>query len=182
MRLLKPFEIPGRSLVRAAARACMGLFHADATAREPSSPHLILGRAGEELAADLLRAKGYRLVASNFKIQVGRDLRGAPVTAELDLVAYDGATLCFIEVKTRASDRFAPPEANVDLRKQRQITRGARAYRRALGIPRNAPYRFDVVSVIIPPPDESDCASPPRVELLRNFWSADKFRPRRRCD
>ena len=42
---------------------------------------------------------------------------------EIDLVAYEGETLCFVEVKSRASDWFAPPEANVDRRKQRQIAR-----------------------------------------------------------
>ena len=92
---------------------------------------------------------GYRLVAANFRLPVGRNLRGAVVQTEIDLVAYEGATLCFVEVKTRASDRFAAPEANVDLRKQRQITRAARAYRRAFGVTA-APYRYDVVSLVLP--------------------------------
>ncbi len=114
------------------------------------APHLVLGQRGERLAAERLRREGYRLVASNFKLNVGRNLRGAIVQAEIDIVAYEGATLCFVEVKTRASDWFAAPEANVDLRKQRQITRAARAYRRLLGIS-GAPYRYDVASVILPP-------------------------------
>ena len=125
------------------------------------APHLALGRRGEELAADFLRASGYSLVAANFKLNVGRGLRGAVVQAEIDLVAYEGATLCFVEVKTRASDWFAAPEANVDLRKQRQITRAARAYRRLLGLT-DAPHRFDVVAVILPPPDEAGREPPPR--------------------
>jgi putative endonuclease len=142
------------------------------------APHLDLGRRGEQLAADFLRAHGFELVASNFKLGVGRNRRGAVVQAEIDLVAYEGATLCFVEVKTRASDRFAAPEANVDLRKQRQITRAARAYRRALGLAA-APYRYDVVSVVLPPPVEGGHAPAPRLELLRNFWSEEKFRKRR---
>jgi Holliday junction resolvase-like predicted endonuclease len=89
----------------------------------PPAAHLALGARGERLAADLLERAGYRLVAANFKLPVGRNLRGAVVQAEIDLVAYDGGTLCFVEVKTRRSDEFAAPEANVDLRKQRQITR-----------------------------------------------------------
>ena len=145
----------------------------------PAAPHLLLGRRGEELAADFLRGHGYRLVAANFKLSVGRNLRGALVQAEIDIVAYEGATLCFVEVKTRASDWFAAPEANVDLRKQRQITRAARAYRRAFGL-KGAPYRFDVVSVIIPPADAE--APRPRLKLLRNFWTEDKFRKRRWTD
>src|ERR671912_230858 len=102
--------------------------------------------------------------------------RGALVQAEIDLVAYDGDTLCFVEVKTRRSDEFAAPEANVDLRKQRQITRAARAYRRAFGLT-SAQHRYDVVSLVIPPDsaDASAPAQPPRAQLLRNFWTGAKF-------
>jgi putative endonuclease len=142
------------------------------------APHLALGRRGEALAAEHLIGLGFKLVAANFKINVGRNRRGAFVQAEIDLVAYDGPVLCFVEVKTRASDRFAAPEANVDLRKQRQITRAARAYRRLLGLS-GAPFRYDVVSVLLPPPDETGRARPPRLELLRDFWTEDKFRKRR---
>jgi putative endonuclease len=142
------------------------------------APHLALGRRGEELAADFLRGLGFRIVAANFKLHVGRNLRGAPIQAEIDLVAYDGPVLCFVEVKTRSSDRFAPPEANVDLRKQRQITRAAHAYRRLLGLA-TAPSRYDVVSIILPPTDHASPAHAPRLELLRNFWTEDKFRKRR---
>ena len=142
------------------------------------APHVDLGRRGEALAAEHLLARGYELVAANFKLNVGRDRRGAVVQAEIDLVAYDGPTLCFVEVKTRQTDRFAAPEANVDLRKQRQITRAARAYRRLLGL-RGAPHRYDVVAVVLPPPDHEGRRPAPRVELLRNFWTEEKFRKRR---
>jgi putative endonuclease len=142
------------------------------------APHIDLGRRGERLAAEHLRALGFELVASNFKLNVGRNRRGAVVQNEIDLVAYEGPVLCFIEVKTRHSDWYAAPEANVDLRKQRQVTRAARAYRRLLGL-RNAPHRYDVVTVILPPPDADGREPAPRVELLRNFWTEDKFRKRR---
>lgn len=142
------------------------------------APHLLLGRRGEELAAAFLERAGYRLVASNFKLPVGRNLRGALVQAEIDLIAYEQRTLCFIEVKTRVSDSFAPPEANVDLRKQRQITRAARVYRRTFGL-MTAPYRYDVVSIIIPQQEKDEPPRAPRIELLRNFWTDDKFRKRR---
>ena len=146
------------------------------------APHLELGRRGEALAAEHLRAQGYRLVASNFRVGVGRNRRGAVVRAEIDLVAYDGPVVCFVEVKTRASDRFAAPEANVDLRKQRQVTRAARAYRRVLGLT-GSPYRYDVVSVLLPPPDaDGGPARAPRLELFRGFWTEDKFRKRRWSD
>src|ERR1700755_1367407 len=141
------------------------------------APHIDLGRRGEQLAAEHLLANGYKLVSSNFRVPVGRNRRGSVVRAEIDLVAYDGPVVCFVEVKTRASDRFAAPEANVDLRKQRQITRAARAYRRLLGLAA-APYRYDVVSVMLPPPGEDGDAHAPRLALFRAFWTEDKFRKR----
>ena len=134
-----------------------------------SSPSITLGKLGEAYAAAYLEQLGYRLVAANFTLPVGRNLRGAAVNAEIDLVAYDGNMLCFVEVKTRASDWFAPPQVNVDLRKRRQVARAARAYRQLLGV-EDQPYRFDVVTVI---PNDSD-PSTPQIELLRNFWT-DKW-------
>lgn len=140
------------------------------------APHLLLGRRGEELAAGFLESSGYRLVASNFMLPVGRSLRGALVHAEIDLIAYDGATLCFVEVKTRTSTWFTTPESNVDLRKQRQITRAARAYRRLFGL-RAEPYRYDVVSVVLPQTEDNRQPTP-QIELLKNFWTKEKFRKR----
>ena len=131
-----------------------------------SSP-LTLGKLGEAYAAAYLEQLGYRLVAANFTLPVGRNLRGAVVTAEIDLVAYDADTLCFVEVKTRASDWFAPPQVNVDLRKRRQIARAARAYRHMLGI-EDQPHRYDVVTAILD--------DPPQIELLRNFWTDKSIR------
>lgn len=145
---------------------------------QTEAAHLALGRQGEEWAAEHLKRKGYRLVASNFILPVGRNLRGAIVHAELDIVAYEGATLCFIEVKTRRSDWFAAPEANVDLRKQRQISRAARVYRRLFD-QESAPSRYDVVTVILPPADEENPAPTPQLTLFRNFWTDEKFRKRR---
>lgn len=140
------------------------------------APHLILGRRGEELAAEFLENSGYRLVAANFKLPVGRSLRGRLIHAEIDCIAYEGATLSFIEVKTRSSTWFNRPEANVDLRKQRQIARAARVYRRLFGLT-GEPYRYDVISVVLPPTEEAATAIP-QIELLRNFWTDEKFRKR----
>ena len=134
-----------------------------------------LGQRGEILAAAYLKTLGYRLVAANFSLPVGRNRNGAVVTAEIDLIAYDAETLCFVEVKTRASDWFAAPSVNVDLRKQRQITRAARAYRRMFGL-MTAVYRYDVVSIILPPADQED--RDVEIELLPNFWREEKFRKR----
>jgi len=127
------------------------------------SPGIELGKLGEAYAAAYLEQRGYRLVAANFTLPVGRNLRGAVVNNEIDLVAYDGETLCFIEVKTRASDWFAPPQVNVDLRKRRQVARAARAYRRMFEL-ENEAYRFDVVTVVLP--DDST----PQIELIKNYF------------
>ncbi len=159
---------------------------------------LDLGREGEDLAAAYLSQLGFQLVAANFTVPVGRNRNQAVVSVEIDLVAYEGPVLCFVEVKTRTSDWFASPTANVDLRKQRQITRASRVYRHMFGLEQE-PYRFDVVSVILPShnaafreqsqpisqvkaPQESAenlRASGLQIELLRNFWSAEKFHTQR---
>jgi len=130
----------------------------------PSSPGIELGRLGEAYAAAYLEQLGYRLVAANFTLPVGRNLRGAVVNAEIDLVAYDHNTLCFIEVKTRASDWFAPPQVNIDLRKRRQLARAARAYRRLFELD-DQPYRFDVITIVL---CESESLE---IDLLRNYFT-----------
>ncbi len=116
-----------------------------------------------------------KIVAANFVVPVGRNRVGAVINVEIDLVAYDGRTLCFIEVKSRMSDWFAPPEANVDRRKQRQISRAARAYRRMFDLT-SGPYRYDVVTVVLPAEDKQNPG--PDVQLLRNYWNEDQLRKR----
>ena len=143
-----------------------GDVESDAHSAQPLSPHLALGQRGEAIAAEHLLRSGYRLAAANFKLPVGRNLRGAVVQAEIDIVAYEGQVLCFVEVKTRASDWFAAPEANVDLRKSNgKSPRRPRLPPRPRNRRRTLPH--DVVSVVLPPPDEKERAAP-RVELLRN--------------
>lgn len=128
-----------------------------------------VGEFGERLAAEFLENQGFRLVLSNFKVPVGRNSRDVAVTGEIDLIALDGNTICFVEVKTRSSDEFASPLAAVDLRKQRQITRTARVYRKIFNL-HGAKFRYDVVSIVLTKGKE------PRVELFKNFWKEDKFR------
>ena len=137
--------------------------------------HFELGRRGEGLAIAHLERLGYRIVAANFIVPIGRNARDALVNAEIDAVAYDGPMLCFIEVKTRASDEFAAPQANVDLRKRRQIARAARGYRRMLGLTGSS-YRYDVVTVVLPSGKQK--SAEPRIELLKSFWTDEKLRKR----
>ena len=130
------------------------------------------GQRGELLAARFLESIGYRLVLSNFKVSIGRNSRGAAVTGEIDIIALEGQTLCFIEVKTRVSAEFAPPTAAITTRKQRQITRAARVYRRIFGLT-DMPYRYDVVSVLLPRNAE------PQINVTRDFWTESQFRKRK---
>ena len=139
-----------------------------------TTSHLTLGKLGEAYAAAFLEQSGYRLVAANFTLPVGRNRREAVINAELDLVAYDGVVLCFVEVKTRTSDWFASPEANVDRRKRRQIARAARGYRQMFGLEKE-PYRYDVVTVVL-----ADNKTPtPQIDLLQNFWREEQPKKRR---
>src|SRR5882724_460645 len=150
------------------------------TAKKPHDPagvskQLELGRRGEELATAYLQQLGYRIVATNFALPVGRNRLGIPINVEIDLVAYQDDTLCFVEVKSRASDWFAPPQVNVDRRKQRQIARAARAYRRMFGLV-GQPYRYDVVTIVFG--EEEDARVMPKIELLRSYWTEDQLRKR----
>jgi putative endonuclease len=134
----------------------------------PPAPHLETGERGEEMAARFLRQQGYRLVATNFTAPVGYSRTGRPVTAEIDIIAYDESTmpftLAFIEVKTRTSAEVAAPESAVDRRKQRQIARAARVYRRLISI-EDEPYRYDVIGVLLIPNEE------PSLSLLRGYFT-----------
>ncbi len=140
-------------------------------APRPSNVRGETGSRGEHLAAEYLEANGYRLVVANFKVPIGRNTRGVAVTGEIDLIAIDEDTLCFVEVKSRASDEFASPLAAVNLRKQRQITRTARVYRRIFGL-QEMPYRYDVVTVLLV------ANAAPKIDLIKSFWSESKFRKR----
>lgn len=130
-----------------------------------------LGEHGEQLAAEHLIKNGYRVVVTNFKVPVGRNSKGVAVTGEIDIIALDGETLCFVEVKTRRSDEFTPVITAVDRRKQRQIMRTARVYRRIFGVYEMG-YRFDVVTVLMPKGQR------PEVELVKEFWSEGSFKKR----
>ncbi|MBS3886097.1 MAG: YraN family protein [Dethiobacter sp.] len=95
-----------------------------------------LGKKGEELAATYLAGQGYVILARNWCCQSG----------ELDIVAKDGDTLVFIEVKTRSSTFCGSPAEAVDAKKQEKVRLVARhyLYENKTGA---AKYRFDVVAV-----------------------------------
>ena len=94
------------------------------------------GRTAEESACWFLRDLGYEIVARNW-----RTLRG-----EIDIVARDGSTLVFVEVKSRSRTGFGGPEAAVDPAKQRRLIAAARAF--LSGFQCELPARFDVVAFL----------------------------------
>lgn len=100
--------------------------------------HLDEGRRGERLAYWYLRRMGYKVVA--------RNLRGRHGAGELDLVAWDGPILAFVEVKTRSGGDARPPQALVTFDQQRRIAAAAQVYIRGLK-QKAVNYRFDMVSV-----------------------------------
>lgn len=99
--------------------------------------HLATGSRGEEEAYFHLRRLGYVMVARNFRSPRRR--------GELDLVGWDGDTLCFVEVKTRTTRDVKPAEAAVDDDKQRELALMAGEYMRRME--QKPQFRFDVVSV-----------------------------------
>jgi putative endonuclease len=110
--------------------------HLRGGSRQPA--HLEVGRRGEEAAFFYLRRRGYIVVA--------RGWRSGKVRGDLDLVAWEGSTLCFIEVKTRSSRSFATAEAAVDEEKIRVLRRLARQYLQELPMVPDE-IRFDVLSI-----------------------------------
>ena len=97
-----------------------------------------LGERGENAAAKYLRNEGFKIICRNYHCGVG----------EIDIVARDGKTLVFVEVKTRENDD-PMPEDQVNPIKQHQLTKAARFYLGRYGTPQ-PPARFDVVAIVWP--------------------------------
>jgi len=115
-----------------------------------------LGQRGELAAERFLKKLGYKIVARGESSRLG----------ELDLVAVDGRTVVFVEVKTRREDLSGSPAEAVDERKQAKLTRLALAYLKRHGLLEYS-ARFDVVAVTWP-----DDAKVPKIEHLVNAFPA----------
>lgn len=94
------------------------------------------GRRGEELAAAHLKAKGYQLIQRNWRCQSG----------ELDIIAQDGETLVFIEVRARTGGRFGTAEESITPTKQARLIELAHTYLQEMSVVQQA-WRIDVVAV-----------------------------------
>ena len=119
-------------------------------------PSKTLGQRGEDEAARYLKRLGYKILARGRRLASG----------ELDLVALDGRTIVFVEVKTRTSQDVGHPADAVDAVKQRKLTRLAVTFMKRHGL-LEYPARFDVVAITWP-----DGRGRPTIEHFKNAFEA----------
>jgi len=133
-----------RIVVGLLERSFIGLGRIARSSNEVELPeHLRTGFRGEEAALFELLRKGYVVAATRW--------RGSNMKGDVDLIAWEGPLLCFVEVKTRTAHDMAPAEVAVDAAKRRVLRRMARAYIRQLPQTNPPQVRFDVMSVYLVP-------------------------------
>ncbi len=120
-----------------------------------SKQHLHLGNLGEEAAAGLLEDSGYKILCRNYKSKFG----------EIDIIASDKDTFCFIEVKTRKSLDFGLPQEAVSRLKRKKISKTALDYLKTNNLLKKK-ARFDVVSVVY-------SGEKPQLDLIKDAFSLD---------
>jgi len=111
-----------------------------------------LGKKGEEKAVRFLKKKGYRIIEKNYVCKMG----------EMDIIAKDKDTLTFIEVKTRTSAEFGPPQLAVNSSKQRQLSKVALNYLKEKQL-EDVKARFDVVAILLEQEKE-------KIELIKDAF------------
>lgn len=118
---------------------------------------LHLGAEGESLAEKYLIQKGYKIIQKNYRTKLG----------EIDLIAKDGETLCFVEVKTRKDVEQGDPLEAVTPSKQNKISRTALRYLQETDN-LESDARFDVLGIYLNDPTQI------RFELIVNAFDAHK--------
>jgi putative endonuclease len=113
----------------------------------------LIGRQGEEIAFSYLQNRKYAVVERNFRCKCG----------EVDIIARDGKTIVFVEVKTRRATSFGPPQLSVTEFKQRQISKSALTYLALKGLSQ-ANARFDVIAIFLQE------KNPPLIEHIQNAF------------
>lgn len=111
-----------------------------------------LGKKGEEIALRFLKKNGYRILEKNYVCKMG----------EMDIIAKEKDTLVFIEVKTRTSTEFGPPQLAVNSRKQKQLSKVALNYLNEKRL-KDVKARFDVVAILLRQKGEE-------IELIRDAF------------
>jgi len=111
-----------------------------------------LGKKGEEKALRFLKKRGYRIIEQNYVCKMG----------EMDIIAKEKDTLVFVEVKTRTSMAFGPPQLAVTKFKQRQLSKVALNFLKEKRL-EDVKARFDVVAILLAPEGEE-------IELIRDAF------------
>ena len=115
-----------------------------------------IGNYGEFLARQYLKAQGYRILEENFRNKLG----------EIDLIAQEGKTICFVEVKTRQSLGQGQPYEAVTPWKVRKLSQMAACYLRYKYHSLEIPSRFDVISIV------QDKETPPEIKHIKNAFDS----------
>jgi putative endonuclease len=110
------------------------------------------GKESESLAVNSLKKQGYEILETNFKTKIG----------EIDIIARDGDTLVFVEVKARKTLRYGDPKYAITWHKKRKISLTALYYLKKTGR-MNVRARFDVVSIL-------EDGNRPLVEIVKNAF------------
>lgn len=113
-----------------------------------SNERINLGKKGENISVEFLKGQGYKIMERNYRCSLG----------EIDIVAKDKNVLCFVEVKTRKTERYGLPEEAINWHKQRKLTKVALTYLKEKKIYKQD-LRFDVVSVY-----------PDHIELIKDAF------------
>jgi len=111
-----------------------------------------LGKKGEEIALRFLKKNGYRILQRNYVCKLG----------EVDIIAREKDTLAFVEVKTRTSTTFGPPQLAVNASKQMQLSKAALSFIKEKRL-EEMKARFDVVAILLGPRGEE-------IELIRDAF------------
>ena len=119
---------------------------------KPGTQKKELGKKGEDLALRYLKKNGYRVYERNYVCKMG----------EVDIIAKEKDTLAFIEVKTRTSTAFGPPQLAVNAAKQMQLSKAALYFLKEKGLG-DIKARFDVVAIVLGPRG-------PEIELIKDAF------------
>jgi putative endonuclease len=112
-----------------------------------------VGKKGEDLAHRFLKKNGYRIIERNYVCKMG----------EMDIIAREKDTLVFVEVKTRTSTAYGPPELAVNAAKQRQLSKVALNFLEEKKL-QDAKARFDVVAIFIIGPTDQ------KIDLIKDAF------------
>lgn len=109
------------------------------------------------MAKEYLENQGYKIIEQNYKTKY----------AEIDLVAWDRKELVFVEVKTKAGERFGTPEESINRRKINKLTRNAKAY--VIRRDYIKDYRIDAVCIVLDVKNRHACSLPERISHYKNI-------------